>query len=128
MWSEPETHPRLTLTELARRADLPLPTAHRLVGALTRLGALSRAPSGEYVVGRRLRHVGLLAPMQTDLREVASPFLQDLYAGTLATVHLAVREGTYALYLDRLSGQRSVPVLNKMGSRLRSFEPSSTGS
>jgi len=87
-----ETHHRLTLTELARRADLPLPTAHR--------------------------HVGLLAPMQTDLREVASPFLQDLYAGTLATVHLAIREDTYALYLDRLSGQRSVPVLSKMGSRL----------
>jgi len=113
-----ETHHRLTLTELARRADLPLPTAHRLVGELTRLGALSRAPSGEYVVGRRLWHVGLLAPMQTDLREVASPFLQDLYAGTLATVHLAIREDTYALYLDRLSGQRSVPVLSKMGSRL----------
>ena len=113
-----ETHPRLTLTELARRADLPLPTAHRLVGELTALGMLTRTASGEYVVGRRLWHIGLLAPVQTGLREVAAPFLQDLYATTLATIHLAVRDGTRVLYLERLSGQRSVPVVSRTGSRL----------
>lgn len=113
-----ETHPRLTLTELAGRAGLPLATAHRLVGELTRLGILRRTPSGHYVVGRRLWRIGLLAPMQTDLREVAAPFLQDLYAATLATVHLAVRDGTRVLYLDRLSGQRSVPVVSRTGARL----------
>ena len=111
-------HPRLSLSELSRRADLPLPTTHRLVGELTRLGALSRTVSGEYVVGRRLWDVGLLAPVQTGLREVASPFLQDLYAATLATVHLSVRDGAQVLYLDRLSGNRSVPVVSKVGARL----------
>jgi DNA-binding IclR family transcriptional regulator len=113
-----DTHPRLTLTELARRAGLPLPTAHRLAGELARLGMLTRTPSGHYVIGRTLWHIGLLAPMQTGLREVAAPFLQDLYAATLATIHLAVRDGTRVLYLDRLSGQRSVPVISRTGSRL----------
>lgn len=113
-----EDHRRLTLTQLARRADLPVPTVHRLVGELTAHGALARTPSGEYVVGRRLWSLGLLAPVQTGLREVASPFLQDLYAATLATVHLAVRDGTQVLYLDRLSGRRSVPVVSTVGSRL----------
>lgn len=56
--------------------------------------------------------------MQTGLREIASPFLHDLYAATLATIHLAVREGTEVLYLDRLSGKRSVPVVSKVGARL----------
>ncbi|HEY0936051.1 MAG TPA: IclR family transcriptional regulator [Trebonia sp.] len=112
------SHPRLTLTALADRAGLPLPTAHRLVGELARLGVLARTPSGHYVVGRRLWQIGLLAPVQTDLRETAAPFLQDLYATTLATVHLAVRDGTGVLYLDRLSGQRSVPVLSRTGARL----------
>jgi DNA-binding IclR family transcriptional regulator len=69
-------------------------------------------------VGRRLWHIELLAPMQTGLREVAAPFLQDLYAATLATIHLAVRDGTRVLYLNRLSGQRSVPVISRTGSRL----------
>jgi len=113
-----ERHPRLTLTELAARAGLPLPTAHRLVKELTSLGALSRTASGEYVVGRRLWDIGMLAPMQTDLREIASPFLHDLYGATLATVHLAIRDRTQVLYLDRLSGNRSVPVVSRVGSRL----------
>jgi DNA-binding IclR family transcriptional regulator len=47
-------HRRLSLSQLAERAQLPLPTAHRLVGELVAWGALSRTPSGEYVVGRRL--------------------------------------------------------------------------
>jgi len=111
-------HRRLSLTEMARRAQVPVPTAHRLVGELEAWGAISRQPSGEYVVGRRLWDVGLLAPVQTGLRELASPFLHDLYGATLATVHLAVRDGDQALYLDRLAGHASVPVVSHVGSRL----------
>jgi DNA-binding IclR family transcriptional regulator len=33
-------------------------------------------------------------------------------------VHLAVREGTEVLYLERLSGRASVPVVSTVGSRL----------
>ena len=113
-----EHHRRLTLTELAERAGLPMPTAHRLVGELVAWGALARTPTGEYVVGRRLWDLGLLAPVQTGLRELASPYLHDLYGATLATVHLAVRDGTEVLYVDRLAGHASVPVVSSVGSRL----------
>ena len=113
-----EHHRRLTLTELADRAGLPMPTAHRLVGELVAWGALARSATGEYAVGRRLWDIGLLAPVQTGLREVASPYLHDLYGATLATVHLAVRDGSSALYVDRLAGHASVPVVSSIGSRL----------
>ncbi|MGW4031627.1 IclR family transcriptional regulator [Streptomyces sp. NPDC004838] len=111
-------HRRLTLTDLATRAGLPVATAHRLVGELVAWGALSRTGSGEYVVGRRLWDIGLLAPVHTGLRQIASPYLHDLYGATLATVHLAVRDGRQALYVDRLSGHASVPVVSTIGSRL----------
>jgi DNA-binding IclR family transcriptional regulator len=62
--------------------------------------------------------LGLLAPVQTDLRGCAAPFLHDLYGATLATVHFAVRDGSRVLYLDRLSGRASVPVVSSIGSRL----------
>lgn len=113
-----DRHRRLTLTQLAERAGLPVATAHRLVAELVTGGALVRRPSGEYVVGRRVWDLGLLAPVQSGLRDVASPFLNDLHAATLATVHLAVRDGVQALYLDRLSGRASVPVVSTVGSRL----------
>jgi len=111
-------HRSLTLSELARRADLPLPTAHRLVAELVSWGAVVRRPSGEYVVGRRMWDLGLLAPVQSGLRQAASPFLHDIYAATLATVHLAIRDRFEVLYVDRLSGNASVPVLSQVGSRL----------
>lgn len=113
-----ERHRRLTLTELAARAELPVPTAHRLVGELVTWGALSRTESGNYVIGRRLWDIGLLAPVQSGLRQIASPYLHDLYGATLATVHLAVRDGVQVLYVDRLSGHASVPVVSTIGSRL----------
>lgn len=111
-------HRRLSLTEMARRADMPLTTAHRLVAELVAGGALSRRPSGEYVVGRRLWDIGLLAPDPAGLREVAEPFLHDVYAATLATVHLAVRDGNKVLYLERMAGRTSVPVVSRVGSTL----------
>jgi DNA-binding IclR family transcriptional regulator len=113
-----EDHRRLSLTDLARRTELPLATAHRLTRELVREGALVRTASGEYAVGRKLWSLGLLAPVQTDLRQVASPFLHDIYGATLATVHLAVRDGTRVLYVDRLAGNRSVRVVSEVGSRL----------
>ncbi|MFT4287001.1 IclR family transcriptional regulator [Nocardioides sp.] len=112
-----ERHPRLSLSAIARHADLPLPTVHRLAGELVEHGALARA-GRDYVIGRRLWDIGLLAPVQSTLREAASPFLHDIYAATLATVHLAVRDGDEVLYLDRLSGRASVPVVSSIGSTL----------
>ena len=111
-------HRSLTLTELAKRSGLPLPTTHRLVSELVGWGALMRRSSGEYVVGRRVWDLGLLAPAQSGLRQVASPFLNDIYGATLATVHLAVREESQVLYLDRVSGHKSVPIVSQIGTRL----------
>ena len=110
-------HRALTLSEVAGRADLPVTTTHRLVRELVATGGLERRGDG-YVVGRRVWELGLLAPVQAELRQVASPFLQDLYAATGATVHLAERDGTQVVYLDRLSGGASVPVVSRVGGRL----------
>lgn len=113
-----EGHRHLTLSSIAERAGLPVATTLRIVRHLVQRGALTRLEDGRYVVGRRLWELGLIAPVQTDLREVASPFLHDLHAATRATVHLGVRDGDEVLYLDRLSGGISVPVVSRVGSRL----------
>ena len=113
-----DRHRRLALTELARRAGLPPPTALRIVRQLIAYGALTRAADGTYAVGRRMWDIGLLAPIETDLKDVAAPFLHDLYAATRATVHIAVRDDDRALYLDVLAGSVSVPVVSRAGSLL----------
>lgn len=113
-----ETRRTLTLTELCESTGLPMPTALRLARELVEWGALARTPSGAYVIGRRLWDIGLLAPVQRNLVDVASPYLHDLFSATGATTQLAVRDGTRALYLERLRGNASVPVVSMIGSRL----------
>ena len=111
-------HPRLTLSEVAERSGTPLTTTHRLLAELTAWGALVRRTDGRYEVGRKLWDLGLLAPVQLELRQVASPFLLDVHTATRDTVHLAVRDDTKALYVERISGRESVPVVSQVGSRL----------
>jgi DNA-binding IclR family transcriptional regulator len=113
-----EKHRSLTLTELAGRAGMPVPTAHRLIGELVAGGALQRLNDGRYVIGPLVWEAGLLAPVRGPLQQVAEPFLHDVYAATMATVHLAVRDGDEVLYLHRVQGRASVPILSTAGSRL----------
>jgi DNA-binding IclR family transcriptional regulator len=112
------SHPTLTLTQIARRAGLPPPTAHRLVAELEAWQALARRGDGSYEIGRRLWQLGLLAPLHHELREVASPFMHDVHAATGDVVHLAVREGMRALYVESVVGSGSVSVVSRAGSRL----------
>ena len=109
-----DRHRSLTLTSLARRAGLPLSTAHRLLAELTEARLLVRRPDQAYEIGARIWHLGLLSP-QTALREAALPHMQDLVAATGHTAHLAVLDGTRALVLERLAGTRSLPTRHSPG-------------
>ncbi|MCG5219301.1 IclR family transcriptional regulator [Streptosporangium sp. KLBMP 9127] len=110
-------HPALSLTEIGRRADLPLATTHRLVGALTRWGALERDEAGDYHIGLRLWEVAALAPRGMGLRQTAMPFLEDLYETTHENVHLAVRDGFEVIYIERISARSAVGVRSRVGAR-----------
>jgi DNA-binding IclR family transcriptional regulator len=109
--------PELTLTELAGRAGLSLPTAHRRVAELVTWGALERSVDGRYRIGLRLWEVALLAPRAHELRELALPFMEDLYVVTRQNVQLAVREGTELVFVERIAGRDAVPVMTRVGGR-----------
>ncbi|SHM52761.1 IclR family transcriptional regulator [Cryptosporangium aurantiacum] len=110
-------HSRLTLTELARRADLPLTTAHRLAGELVACGALERDDGGRYRIGLRLWELASLAPRGLGLRELALPFLEDLYEVTRENAQLAVRDGVEVVFVERITGRHAVPVRTRVGGR-----------
>ena len=110
--------PRLSLSEIAERSGTPLTTAHRLLAELAEWGALVRRTDGRYEIGRKLWDLGLLAPVSSSCARwphrscsTCTPTIRD-------TVHLAVREGLSALYVERISGRESVPVVSQVGSRL----------
>jgi DNA-binding IclR family transcriptional regulator len=111
-------HTRRTLSEIATAAELPLSTTHRLVAELVAWEGLTRGADGRYEIGRRIWLLGSLSALSRELRAIALPFMQDLSATTGENVHIAVLDGDRALYIDRISGRRAVPVVSRPGARL----------
>lgn len=111
-------HPLLTLSELARRAGLPVATVYRLAGELEDGRFLDRDGAGRYGLGIRLWEMGLLTPIHGRLRETAMPFLLNLQYECRETVQLAVSDGTDAIYIEKLTSEVSVPVQSRIGARI----------
>ena len=112
------THRRMSISEIARRADLPLSSAHRLAERLVAWGALEREPDGQYVIGLRLYEVASLAPRGLGFKELAGPFVEDLFVITRHHVQLAVLDGPSAVMVDRRSGPGAVQVDYRVGGKL----------
>lgn len=113
-----QTHRRQSLAAIARRTGLPLTTVHRLVHELERHGALTRGADGDFEIGSKIWRLGTLASVHVELREVALPYMEDVYQFGNDAVQIAVLDGLRCLVVDRIAGSRSIEVLSKPGSRL----------
>lgn len=104
-----------TLSELSRRTGLPLTTTHRLAGELERWGGLERGEDGKFRIGLRMVELAALCPRGAGLRDIALPFMQDLYEATHQNVQLAVRDGTDGVYIERITGRHAIEVRTRVG-------------
>jgi len=111
------TDVELTLAQLSARTGLPKPTAHRLVAELLSWGGLERTDGG-YRLGMTLFVLGHRVPRQRSLREAALPYLEDLYEATHENIHLTVFDATDTLFLEKVTGRRSMPIVSRVGGRL----------
>lgn len=110
-------HSVQTLSSMARRAGLPVTTAHRLAGDLVAWGGLEKV-HGEYRVGQRIWRLGLLAPAQQNIAEVAAPFMQDVLFVTHNVVNLFILDGEEVLLVERMSGTGAGQPFRRVGARL----------
>ena len=92
-------------------------TAHRLLAELVTWGGVERTAGG-YRLSLTLFVLGQRVQRQRSLREAALPYLEDLYEATHENVHLAVLDGTDTLFLEKVSGRRSTPIVSRVGGRL----------
>lgn len=103
--------------ELIQRTGLPKSTVHRIVNDLVKVGMLQRV-DGRVCLGVQLFELGTLVPPNRHLREVALPFMEDLFEATHEVVHLGILDGPDVLYLVKLSGHNRVPVPTRDGARM----------
>lgn len=113
-----DRHRSRTASEIARAIGLPVPTTHRLCTKLVDLGALDRDPAGRLSIGMSLWELGYLSPHRRGLREVALPFMEDLFAATRENVLLTVLDGIEVVYLEQIAGRDAISVTSRTGGRM----------
>lgn len=106
------------VTALAERAEVTKPTAHRLLKVLVAAGYVRRV-GDRYCLSEHVFEMGnqVRSCRPSGIREVAGPYLGELFAETRQTVQLAVLSGTDVLYLDKVAGRDAAPCPTSVGAR-----------
>ena len=107
-----------TATEIARRAELPSSTAHRLVGELIGSGILERDDENRVRLGMRLWELALRGSSALRLRQAALPHMERVQAQIREHTQLAVLENGEALFLERLSDPEAGANITRVAGRL----------
>lgn len=99
--------PEYGLTELAQHLRIPKSTTHRLLMTLERRRYIAVA-DGRYRLGTRVLDVAHAVVASLDTRRLAHDHLVALRDETGETAHLAVRDETEVVYLDKIDSTHSV--------------------
>jgi DNA-binding IclR family transcriptional regulator len=110
--------PVLTVSQISRRAALPLATAVRLVEELTRHGLLARDEQRQVRIGNRLWELAQRASPVRRLRETAMQFMGDLHSVVGHSVQLGILDGEEVLFVERLIAPGAVVTVTQIGGRL----------
>jgi DNA-binding IclR family transcriptional regulator len=122
-----------SLSEIARSANLPVSTAHRLTLELAEWGFLERTDDKRYRVGALVAHLGTRVWHEPSLQEHARRVLDDLSSATRTTVRLGVLENLTVSYIEKQPDSpmsatlptRALPAhATAMGKALLAFAPS----
>ncbi len=105
----------LSASEVAKEAGLPASTVHRFLVNLEEAGFLTYSRSGKYHLGISSFSVGHAAIAQLDIRKLSFPHLQTLNAKTRETIHLTVRHGLSAVYVEKLDSPERLRIFSHIG-------------
>ena len=108
----------LGVTELSRRLDVHKATASRLAATLADHGLIERNPiTGRYRLGFGLIRLAGAAIASLDVVRAARPVLEELAEATRETVNLGLLSGDDVVYIDQVTGGRSILSASWVGRR-----------
>ncbi|MCY9206238.1 IclR family transcriptional regulator [Bacillus atrophaeus] len=111
------TEPKLTLSELISLSGMPKTSVHRMVSSLEEMGLLSRDRNGAYTLGLVFLEFGQLVSERLDIRQIAKPVMEELCQEVDEAVHLIMRDGNEAIYVEKIEGTQTVRLYTAIGRR-----------
>jgi len=105
----------LTAMQVGKLSGLPVSTVHRFLVNLEAAGFLKCGASGVYYLGLECFAVGQAALGQLDIRRLSLPYLLDLNRQTRETIHLTVRHGLSAVYVEKIDSPEKLRIHSRIG-------------
>jgi DNA-binding IclR family transcriptional regulator len=105
-----ESDEPLSLAALSARADLPKPTAHRILQTLAELGYVAQNETGKYYLTTRLDSLAQSSRYR-ELKVRAIPAMTALHRQFNETVNLGVLEGSRVHYIHVIETTRSLRMM-----------------
>src|SRR5918911_1247257 len=110
---------RLSLSEIARRADLPTSTVHRLLATLQRRGLVAHeADSGAWTVGVELFRMGASYLRIRKLPELGRPVVREVLREVDETVNVSMLDGHELVCVAQAESHAAVRAFFRIGRRL----------
>lgn len=110
----------LSLSEVAKRVELPRSTVHRIVTALETEGlAASASPNGRYRLGSEITR--LANGQHIDLKEKVRPHLERLSAEVNETVDLAVMTRDRVSFVDQIASPQRLRAVSAIGAAFPAY-------
>ena len=117
--------PVLGVSELARKLGMGKSSVHRVLSTLAEQGFVTKTEGDRYRLGLKLHELGQLVVSSLELRQVAHGPLERLRNESGETVHVAVLEGSDAMYVHRIESQSTLRTFSRVGRRVPAHTTSS---
>jgi DNA-binding IclR family transcriptional regulator len=109
----------LGVTEIGSRIGLHKSTVHRILSAMAERGYIEKVSArGTYKLGLKLIEISSVYLNSIELKTEARPFLWELTSRFNQTTHLAILEGSDAIYIDKVDVMTSIRLYSQIGRRV----------
>lgn len=110
-------HRTLTSADFAAHLGVSASSIYRIVHTLTEMGYLRKTGRNTYELGPQVVSRGFSFLAGREILQIAVPHLNRLRDDTSMSSHMAVREGTEAIYIYRALAPQRISVNVPVGSR-----------
>ena len=109
----------LGVTEIGNRIGLHKSTVYRIVSALAERGYIEKVPGRSvYKIGLKLVEISSVYLNSIELKTEARPFMHELTSRLSLPSHLAILDGTEAVYIDKVDMVSNIRLYSQIGRRI----------
>lgn len=110
-------HP-MTATECAETVGLSLSSTYKFLSTLSDKGYLDYRPANkQYALSSKFLYFSNQMRFNMQINQIAYPFMQELAAKTNETIHLAMPQGFYAVFIEKIDSPQTIGVQTRIGTR-----------